>query len=607
MESRSNTGLGRPNLYRVQLSLVRNRTAIDRLEFDYGIRRFETSLTAGPRTQDRWANWQFAVNGRKFFAKGINWMPADLLLDLPPERYKWLLGMVRDAGIQVIRIWGGGLIETDDFYRLADEMGLLIWQDLPLGNIETPLWPQDIWEAQVVQNIFRLRNHPSLVIWCGGNEFNPYSAGNAATMAISERSIRDLDGTRPFLRTSPDEGSIHTYPDMDATWFARLYANVPFIAETGIHSIPAASSMREVIAPAELAGPLGSLYSNEFAKSHPDFIHHFVEFQKDRVPRMLSRASHIDDMSNPTLETLVDATQVGAGEYYQLVSDGMQSNYPVTGGLLPWVFKRPWPAVGVMLVDGLGQPSAPYYFLKRTYESVHVALALPQVLWAPGEKMPVSLRVMNAKPLGGASFQASAEIFDPHFRSIWRRSAAIKTDAGPSVGKLDVGSLVIPTSFEDSFFFVVTELRDGSGALVSRSVYWPCVLKKMADPDFRTKCRTTPQPVPYFDKGPWLKPQVGSTPTKLTADLVSIQRASQDISHARLRIRNAGSAPAFMTNIYLEGAKSSVCASDNFFWLAPGEQRDIDLDVLWRDQVRTATAFSVKAWNASPVTLRVPD
>ena len=247
-------GLGEPNLYRLELTLLSHAQPVDCLAFDCGIRTLETRPTPGPQTQDRWGDWQFVVNGQPFFVKGINWMPADQLLDLPADRYRWLLEMARDAGIQMIRIWGGGLIETEAFYDVADELGLMVWQDFPIGNGDSPEWPLDVWQAQVAANIFRLRNRASLAVWCAGNEFNPYSTGNTAVVGVVERCVALLDGTRPFRRTSPDEGSIHTYPDMDPTWYGRLYTRCRGLRRPGIHSFPEAQLLRELVAPEELPG-----------------------------------------------------------------------------------------------------------------------------------------------------------------------------------------------------------------------------------------------------------------------------------------------------------------------------------------------------------------
>ena len=527
-------------------------------------------------------------------------MPADILLDLPRERYRWLLGAAKAAGIQLLRIWGGGILETEEFYETCNELGLMVWQDFPIGNRDTPEWPQDVWEAQVMQTIFRLRNHPSLALYCGGNEFNPYSLGNAATIGIFERCVADFDPTRLMRRTSPDSGSMHTYPDMDPTWYGHLYQQVPYIAETGMHSIPDAASIRELVVASELDKPLSGMMEKTFPAQHPELMQHFVEYQASRVPRMLSRASHIADVAAPTLETLAEATQIGAGEFYQIFSEQVQANYPVTAGLMPWVFKRPWPVIAIMLVDGFGQPTAPYYFLKRTYEPTHVLVKLPHLMWAKGEAVPINVHVTHAdmKPMKG--LQAAVEILDATFAPIWKKSQSVSLKSGPSVAALDLGSFSIPDSFEDKFFFIIAELRRADRTLVSRSVYWPRCLSQMNDAAFREKYRTSPQPTLALTKGPWLKPQAAAQPT--TLDLT----VRKDGNRLVARVRNTGDKPAFMTRLDIEGAKRVFHASDNFFWLAPGEERTLSLEVQWREPAsRNQATITVRAWNAKRQSVRL--
>lgn len=598
-------GLGAQNLYDVRLSLVQNKRAVDNLSFAYGIRTLRTEPSAGPRTADRWGDWQFVVNERKFFVKGINWMPADILLDLPPERYRWLLGMARAAGIQMVRIWGGGIIETEEFYDACNELGIMVWQDFPIGNQDTPDYPQAVWEAQVVQTIFRLRNHPSLALYCGGNEFNPYSYGNAASLGILERSLATFDPTRPFLRTSPDDGAIHTYPDMDPTWYARLYDRVPFIAETGMHNLPEANTIREVVSAAELSTPLGNMYSADFERERPDFRHHFVEFNPSRVPRMLSRASHIDDMTAPMLDDLAEASQIGAGEFYQIVADAALSNYPVTTGLLPWVYKRPWPVVAIQLVDGFGHPTAPYYFLKRAYEPTHIAVKLPHLIWAAGESVPLEVAVVHSPADDAGQLTAEVRILDRNFREVWKQKKGLRMGAGPSVTSDNLGSFTIPSEFNESFFFVVAELRGAGGALVSRSVYHPRCLERMRDPAFREKYRATPQPGLALEKGPWLKRQAAAVPTTIALDVTERRDTGPNRSRLRLRLRNTGSAPAVAARIDIGGAKRAFYATDNYFWLAPGEERILDVEVMWRETVRPGGAsVTASAFNAPPVSTK---
>jgi beta-mannosidase len=167
------------------------------------------------------------------------------------------------------------------------------------------------------------------------------------------------------------------------------------------------------------------------------------------------------------------------------------------------------------------------------------------------------------------------------------------------VASLDFGSFTLPNRFDDTFFFIVAELRDGKNQLVSRSVYWPRCLSRMGDEVFRRKYRATPQPALTLDKGPWLKPQTAAHPTSLTAELVEHRQTAPNRSHLRIRVRNTGGKPAFNTRIDIEAARRAFYASDNFLWLAPGEQRDLQVEVLWREPTRRdQTALVVSAWNA---------
>jgi beta-mannosidase len=593
-------GLGDPNLYVVKLALLQEGNAIDTLQFDYGIRAIRNVASAGPRTQDRWTGWQFEVNGRRFFMKGMDWWTTDILLDLPRERYEWILGSARAGGIQLLRTWGAGILETDDFYDLCNKLGIMVWQDFPIGNMETPEWPQDVWEAQVVQNIFRIRNYPSLAIYCGGNEFNPYVAGNTAALGVLERSIRDFDGTRLYLRTTPDSGDIHTYPDMDPTWYQYLYAQIPYMSETGPHSVPEARAIREFVDARELEGPLRNINSQGFMDSHPEFVYHNMEYGTDRTVLLLARASQIDDMAAPSLEEYTVAGQVATGEFIQIVSDLLQANYPVTTGLSPWVYNTPWPlSTFCMFVDYDGQPVASYYFLKRTYEPTHVLIKLPQLVWGRGEKIPVSVDIVHAPPAGLAGLTASAEFMDPQFHSLWRQERKVDVKPGPSVAALKLGEFSIPDRLEDHFFFVVAELRQTDGKLVSRSVYWPRCLKLMADPQFRNKYRASPQQSLTFQHGAWLRKEVAASKTELALQVVSRRDEGKTQSHLQVRVRNQGSQPAFYTEVNIEGTKRTFYATDNGFWLAPREERVLDLQVLWRDLgTRDRAVLTAGAWNA---------
>lgn len=594
------SGMGAPHLYEARLNLLQAGRQIDSLQFDDGIRTIQQVRSAGPRTQDRWAKWQFVVNGRKLFVRGVNWSwPLDELLHLPAWRYRWLLDAARAAGIQMIRVWGGGNPETDEFYALCDKLGIMVWEDFPIGNEETPRWPQDVWEAQVMQIIFRLRNHSSLAVWCGGNEFNPYAPGNTASVGIIERSVRDFDGTRLLLRATPDPGDAHIYVNMDPTWYARLYHWVPFISETGIFNMPEPQSVLQVVDKQEMEGPISNIFSKQFADSHPEFIHHFMEYRGGEPRTLVARASQIDDMRAPDLQRFCDASQIAAGEFIQIVSDLSQANFPITTGLMPWSLTVPWPIEFFAYIDGLNQATAAYYFLKRTYEPTHIMVRLPYLIWGVGEEVPIHAGVIQAPPKPLSGLTATVDVYDPHFQKLWHASKGIEVRAGPSVNNLDLGQFRIPQSLENHHFFIVTELWDREGRLLSRSVYWPVCLERMSDQAFRKEYRSSPQPSLVFKHGPWLRREVPSTQTSLRLKLISEKAEGDNQSRIEAQVENTSAVPAFLTRLGVQGTQRAFYATDNYFWLAPGEEKTVSLEIRWiNPKARSEPVLSVRAWNA---------
>lgn len=503
----------------------------------------------------------------------------------------------------MLRVNGAGYAETQDFYSLCDQLGIMVWNEFPKGNSETPNWPQDVYEDQVMHIIFSVRNHPSLALYSGGNEFNPYARGNAVTTGILERSLADFDDTRMFIPTSPDEGDVHTYPDMDPTWYTRIYRFVPFMSETGLLTMPDPQSIRRVVDSRELEGRLGNIFSRSFADSHPEFVSHFMEYfpwqTEGHARQMLARASQIDDMSSPTLDELCAAAQAASGEFLQIVSESLQANYPVTVGFMPWVFNTPWPIEFFMLVDYFGQPVPPYYFLKRTYEQTHIEVRLPYLIWGAGETVPMKVSVIQAPPKALDGLTAKVDVYDTHFHKLWHSSREIAVKPGPSMNDLDLGAFTIPHSLEHQFFLIVAGLRGGSGRLISRSVYWPRCLKRMEEPAFRKKYRSSPQPSLTFEHGPWLRQEVASTRTLLTLELISEKDEGKNLSRIEARVRNSGSVPAFMTHLNITGTQQAFYATANYFWLAPSEERTVNLNVWWHNpKTRGKGMLTVGAWNA---------
>ena len=366
--------------------------------------------------------------------------------------------------------------------------------------------------------------------------------------------------------------------------------------------MPEARAIREFVDPRELEGPLRNIASQEFMDSHPEFVYHYMLIRQPiHDGSDTGTASQIDDMKAPSLEEYSVAGQVATGEFIQIVSDFLQSNYPVSTGMSPWVYNTPLPlSTFCMFVDYDGQPVASYYFLKRTYEPTHVIVNMPELIWGKGEKMPLSLSVMNSRAAALEGATASVQVFDTGFHPLWRAEKKMDVKAGVSVSSVELGGFTIPADLEDHFFLVAAELRQANNQLVSRSVYWPRCLKVMADDAFRLKYRSSPQPALTFENGPWLRKEFQANQTELALQLVSIRDEGENESTIQARVRNAGSKPAFYTELNIDGTKRTFYASDNGFWMAPGEERLLNIHVLWRDpETRAKAVLTLGAWNAA--------
>lgn len=138
------------------------------------------------RHPDQWGeSFQFVVNGVPFFATGGNWIPADAFVTaVTPERYRALLQSVKDANMNMLRVWGGGVYESDVFYDLCDELGICVWQDFMFACSTYPTFDDAFManvRAEAEDTVRRLRHHPCIALWCGNNELEQGLVGPAWT------------------------------------------------------------------------------------------------------------------------------------------------------------------------------------------------------------------------------------------------------------------------------------------------------------------------------------------------------------------------------------------------------------------------------------------
>ncbi|MCZ7545174.1 MAG: hypothetical protein M5R40_17345 [Anaerolineae bacterium] len=178
----------------------------------FGIRRVELLPNEGAEPDAR--PYTFAVNGRKVYAKGWNWVPMDVMYGVPrPAKLDRLLNLARQAHVNLLRVWGGGLIESEAFYNRCDELGIMVWQEFIQSSSGVDNIPPDapdmiaMMVADAERIIPRRRNHPALVLWCGGNELTLDSEqpcdDDQPMLAALKSVVARLDSDRLWLPTSP--------------------------------------------------------------------------------------------------------------------------------------------------------------------------------------------------------------------------------------------------------------------------------------------------------------------------------------------------------------------------------------------------------------------
>ena len=202
-------GYGKQPLYEYKVQLVRNGKVADEYVGKFAFR--EVTLCQQPYDQTR-MQYQLQINGKNVFVKGSNWVPAECFIgSITTEKYQRLIGQAAKANFNMLRVWGGGLYEKDVFYDICDRNGIMVWQDFMFACSDIPEDDAgfvDACQKEITYQVCRLRNHPSLVYWCGGNEKTgsyglKITKGDYFVDVILRGTVDNYDGTRPYARQSP--------------------------------------------------------------------------------------------------------------------------------------------------------------------------------------------------------------------------------------------------------------------------------------------------------------------------------------------------------------------------------------------------------------------
>ncbi|RZL07322.1 MAG: glycosyl hydrolase, partial [Hymenobacter sp.] len=573
-------GYGPQNLYPLQMQfLVGGKTVSDEENLQVGVREI------GHVWNDKTQSMQVLLNGQKIFVKGGNWIISDAMLRFTDARYDAEIRFHRDMNLNLIRVWGGALVERPEFYQACDKYGMLVMQDFWVsgdanGRWVDPMKLEDQWTRRQYPNDHQLfinsaadqvkmvRNYPSLAIWCGGNEITP---PKDILTAIQDSILPKLDGTRWFVPFSnADSMSFNTQggngdgpygiQNISQFWAHRTY---PFNSEVGSVGVGDVESLERFLAPSNLVPPR-YLGANSKPTEQVDSVwnyHTYISYEQSLLP--YGAPKNIKDFG-------VKAQLVNYDQYRALMEGFSSHMWDWYTGSIIWKTQNPWTSLRGQMYDYYLDPNACLYGLRTGSEPLHVMYN------------PVDSVVMITNNL----FQVKRDLMlvvDAYDMAGKKTSITqVVIEAGPSMSKkiLPVNAVVKQLGKQKGMFLSL-QLQDLDKKVISNNFYWLpdgkgeySGLKTMAKAAVRTTVRPT-------------------APGKISVTLTNPASAPVAFFN-RISLLNPGTQKRILPVFY----------TDNYVSVLPGESKTVELDYTPSPDV-PAPVVSVEGWNVDKQLLPV--
>jgi beta-mannosidase len=389
-------GYGAQPLYRYELEAGDGRATTAKTSARTGLRSIE--LRRAPDTKGR--GFYFAVNGIPMFAKGANTIPFDMFQPrVSKAQLRRVLQSAADANMNMLRSWGGGYYESDDFFDLADELGLLVWQDFMFGGGMQPAY-DDAFRVNVVaearDNVRRLRNHPSLAVWCGNNEeeiawkyWGPGKEMTAADPAFAKKVwdgyvqlfgsdlrkvVAEEGGGIAYWASSPgdDLAEVANTPASGDMHYWEVWGNPAhppskyleitprFMSEYGLQAWPVQRTIDAFARREEqgIATPVIEAHQKFLAGKGNERLMKYVDYEFGETK---------------DFATFVYLSQAAQAEGIELAALHHRASRPFTMGSLYWQLNDVWPGASWSSVDWFGRWKALQFHARRFYAPVAVA------------------------------------------------------------------------------------------------------------------------------------------------------------------------------------------------------------------------------------------
>lgn len=382
-------GWGDPNLYDIKVSLQKDLKMIAEKSEKIGLRTVELIQEKDAKGK----SFYFKVNGKPMYAKGTNWIPGDSFSPrMTKEKYQQLIKACKDANMNMIRVWGGGIYEDDEFYKACDENGILVWQDFMFAGSFYPADEkfQKNVELEVKDQIERLQNHPSLAFWCGNNEIDEaiVNWGYQKQFKYSKEDSLQVwkDYKKIFHEVIPDAIQKYATIDKQIYWvsspsigwghkesltegdshywgvwwgeqpFEIYNEKVPrFASEYGFQGMPTLETTKSMFSGnPDLSLQNGTIKAHEKHSRGWEIIENYMK-RDYIVPTDFVKYNYV--------------SQLLQSRGMQIAIEAHRRAKPYNMGTLYWQLNDCWPVVSWSSIDYLGNWKALHYQVKRSFEN----------------------------------------------------------------------------------------------------------------------------------------------------------------------------------------------------------------------------------------------
>ena len=566
---------GKPELNRIALQVTRNKKPASSVSDNFGIRQITSKMLDT-------ASRQFIINGKPILLRGAAWSP-DIFQRRSAEKQEQQLKLVRDMNMNIVR--SEGKLEDDHFYELCDRAGLMVMTGwMCCGAWQ---WPQ-LWDS-AKRNIamesqksvmYWLRNKTSVFVWLNGSDIPPHDT----TVERSYLDIeKDLQWPNLILATANETPS--TVSGRSGVKMAGPYDWVPpAYWESDPHKVGGPWSFATEISTGPSIPPMESLLrfipKDSLSPDNGLWKYHAGTMQFGNTgifdTALAARYGPSDSIQDYAMKA---QAQNYEGERAMMEAYGLRK-YRSATGVVQWMLNNPWPGIIWHTFDYYLYPGGSYFGIKKALEPLHVQYSYGTRKIAVNNsgntaEQNLAVKATLYKPDGSVSFEDHA-LFSVGADSVWE------------------GFAVPPVAAADSLGFLRLEMRNRSGDKHSVNWYWLSARPDALD----------------FKKSTWYY-----TPQTAFADFSGLKKlapvplelfygvektVAQTVLH--MRVKNTGSVVAFFVHIRLLNKKGGsdilpVLFDDNYFLLAPGETRALDVSYLNKDAKSPTPFVEISSWN----------